>query len=254
MKSFAKLSVLAVLSFSAIGCANQTPSNSSGSNASTSSSSSISSYVPSIPSKEEGVTLDKFTEEVNKIGQIPAKAFRMTFQITETVVGTYPIYKKNGTELLSEGVYNTTLVIESADGVISNTKVVGERPNTTNRADEFAFGTQYDINGWLAYHKQRRTFLDSALEGEGFKETFYLNSFKMWMVSWGNRLANHSTKGTYFGFDEHERTFDENGYCKTIYCRQYDYLDGSISRYGTTYTEYHGSYDFVLNGTVEYLN
>ena len=253
MKSFAKLSVLAVLSFSAIGCANQAPSNSSGSNASTSSLSSISSYVPSIPSKEEGVTLDKFTEEVNKIGQIPAKAFRMTFQITETVVGTYPIYKKNSTELLSEGVYNTTLVVESTDGNLSSSKVVGDRPNTTTRADDYARGVVYTVSGWLNYHAQRRSFLDSALDGEGFKETFYIDSFRMWMVSWGNRPANLSLKGTYFAYDEHERTFDEKGYCKTVYVKEYEYLDGSISRYGSQYTEYHGSYELALNGTIEYL-
>ena len=253
MKSLTKLSILAILSFSAIGCANRASSN-SGDVSANSSSSSSSSFVPSVPSKEEGMTLEAFTEEVNKLDQQTAKPFRMTFQITETVVGTYPIYKRNSNELLTEGVYNSTLVVESTDGNLSNSKLVGERPSNSSRADEFINGVVYTVSGWLNYHAQRRSFLDSALEGEGFKETFYRDSYRMWMVSWGNRLANHSVQGTYFGYDEHERTHDEKGYCKTVYVKEYEYLDGSISRYGTQYTEYHGSYDFVLNGTIEYLD
>lgn len=253
MKSFAKLSVLAILSFSAIGCSNQISSN-SGDVSANSSSLSSSSFVPSVPSKEEGVTLDKFTEEANKLDPQTVRPFRMSFQITETVVGTYPIYRRNKNELLPEGVYNSTLVVESSDGELSHSKLVGDKPDTTNRSDDFAQGVIYNVTGWLNYHKQRRSFLNQALEGEGFKETFYLDSFRMWMVSWGNRLANHSVKGTYFGYDEHERTHDEKGYCKTVYVKEYEYLDGSISRYGTSYTEYHGSYEFVLNGTIEYLD
>ena len=250
MKSFFRISALFVLSLTAIGCSN----NVSSSNGGTSESSSTSTFTPSIPSRQEGVTLEAFTEETNKLSAMSEKPFRMTFQITETLVGTYPIYKRNSSELLAEGVYNSTLVIESSDGSLSKTKVVGDRPNTTNNSDLYASGTTYDVKGWLAYHKQRRSFLDSAQEGEGFKETFYLESFRMWFVSWGNRPANSSVEGTYFGFEEQERTFDENGYCKTIYLKDYRYMDGVFSRWDTQPKEYHGSYETVVNGTVEYLS
>ena len=248
---FTVLSFIIALSMSAC-------SRNSVSNESTLSSSSeeptSSSYVPVIPSKEEGVTLDAFTEKVNELSSLSQRPFRITYQIVETVVGTYPIYKRNGSELLEEGVYNTTLVIESSDGTQSKTKVIGDRPNTTSTADAFTSGTILDAKGWLSYHKQRRSFLDSAQEGEGFKETFYLDSFRMWMVIWGNRPANSSVEGTYFGYEEFERTHDLNGYCKTIYYRNYQYIDGVFSRWDTKPKEYHGSYDFLVNGTVEYLD
>ena len=249
MKSKIAFALLVALSISANACSqNETTSDNSNS------TSSISSFVPSVPSKEEGVSLEKFTEEVDKLGQINERPFRMSFQITETVVGTYPICRRNSSDLLSEGVYNSTLVVESADGNLSKSKIVGERPNITSTADEFIHGVQYTASGWLSYHANRRTFLNSAQEGEGFKEAFKLDSFRMWMVSWGNRLSNSTVEGTYFDYDEHERTHDEKGYCKTVYVKEYSYLDGTYSRYNAQPKEYHGSYEFVLNGTIEYLD
>ena len=252
MKSFFRISALFVLSLTAIGCSNNTSSNSGTSESSE--SSSASTFNPSIPSRQEGVTLDAFTEEVNKLEQSTQRPFRITYQFVETVVGTFPIYKRNGSDLLEEGVYNSTLVLESSDGSQSKLKVVGERPNTTSSADSFTSGTTLDAKGWLGYHGNRRRFLDSAQEGEGFEETFYLDAFRMWMVIWGNRPANSQVDGTYFGYEEFERTHDENGYCKTIYYRDYRYIDGVFSRWNTQPKEYHGSYDFLVQGTVEYLD
>ena len=260
MKSFGKLYLLLVACTSLVACSQSESSFNSDSKESSILTSSIESLSSeqspatsfSIPEREEGISLDAFTEVVNGLENLTEKAFRMTFQIKETLIGTYPIYKRNSLDLLEEGVYNTTLVIESSDGSANKTKIVGDRPNTTNNAEVYNNGTTYDLKGWLSYHKQRRGFLDYAQEGEGFKETFSLNPYKMWMVSWGNRPSNSSVEGTYFAFEEHERTFDEVGYCKTIYLRDYRYVDGTFSRWDTKPKEYHGCYDMVVTGTIEY--
>ena len=152
-----------------MGACSQSEGSSKGSVSSEQSSSSIESsssevssssiYTPSIPSREEGISLAAFEEEVNKLDAYTKKPFRITFHLIETVVGTYPIYMKRSQELLPEGVYVTDVVIESADGNPGNVRVIGEGPNTTNQADIITNGVVVDVRSWISYHKQRRSHM-----------------------------------------------------------------------------------------------
>ena len=119
------------------------------------------------------------------------------------------------------------------------------------------YGREYTSSvtpsGWLGYHSQRRNFLNSAQEGEGFEESFYTNPLTLWMRIWGRRPANAQMDGIYFGYEEFERVYNTEGYCASLKIKEYTYMKGTLSSWNNPTREYDGSYEYSLTCAIEYL-
>lgn len=199
---------------------------------------------------DDGVTLEAFQTATNELATYTYTHAVITYDIKEVVEGTVPYWDRNGKNKLTEGEYNNHIEIEMTK---SSTRLLSERA-TTNAAAVFENGTPLNINGWLSYHSEKRRFRESAQEGEGFDERFYLTpSYRMWMKSYGNRVANATFEGTYKGSEEYNRVFNEYGLVTNMSCTDSAMFDGILKRWNTADTEYHGTYVLTCVATVEYF-
>ena len=210
----------------------------------------------SLPEREPGVSLETFEEEIQKLEpQTNDRKIRVSYHIVETLQGSAPNANYRNGEPLSEGETITDLVLESRNTSASDLKVISGQAST-KFSQIFTAGIMIGIKNWLSYHKERR----DAMEREAmpqwnvFKESLSINPFKMWMVESGTRPANAEVEGTYFAFNEYERTFDSTGYCQTLLYREYTYIDGTFSRWDTKPQYYKGTFDAVATATIEYLD
>ena len=210
----------------------------------------------SLPEREPGVSLETFEEEIQKLeSQTNNRKIRISYHIVEALQGSVPSANYKNGNPLPEGETVTDLVLESRNGSSTSLKLISGQ-STTSFTDTFTSGISITIKDWLSYHKERR----SAAEREAqkgwniFNECLKVNPFDMWMVYAGNKPANSSVEGTFFGYNEYERTFDENGYCQTLLFREYTYIDGRFSRWDTDPKYYKGTFDAVATATIEYLD
>ena len=210
----------------------------------------------SLPEREPGVSLETFEEEIQKLEpQTNDRKIRVSYHIVETLQGSVPNANYRNGEPLSEGETITDLVLESRNTSASDLKIISGQAST-KFSQNFTAGIMIGIKNWLSYHKERR----DAMEREAmpqwnvFKESLSINPFKMWMVESGTRPANAEVEGTYFAFNEYERTFDSTGYCQTLLYREYTYIDGTFSRWDTKPQQYKGTFDAVATATIEYLD
>lgn len=218
--------------------------------------SSYSNYVPVAPSREGGISLEAFTDEVKKLEeQTNNKKIRITYHIVETLEGSVPgATYRNGDPLL-EGETVTDLVLESKNNSSTDLKLINGQ-TTTQFADTFKAGISITVKDWLSYHKERR----SAAEREAqrgwniFNECLKINPCYMWMVYAGNNPPNAGVEGTFFAYNEYERTFDQNGYCQNLLFREYTYIDGTFSRWDNKPQYYKGTFDAVARATIEYID
>ena len=216
---------------------------------------SSSSFSPSVPSKEGGITLEAFTEEVNKLEpQTNNRKIRVAFHITETLEGSVPSAIKRNGDSLPEGETVTDLVLESRNNSASDLKVVSGQANT-HFSQLFTSGFAIRITDHLSYMNTRREAVtNEAQQGWNvFKDCLRVNPFDMWMVESGNRPANAGVEGTYFAYTEDERTFNEDGYVQTIMIKDYTYIDGIYNKWDVTPQNYKGIFTAVAQGTFEYL-
>ena len=118
-----------------------------------------------------------------------------------------------------------------------------------------SYSSSITPSGWLSYHSQRRDFLKSAQEGEGFEERFYTGPLTLWMRIWGRRPANAQMDGTYFCYEEFERVYNEEGYCTSLKIKEYTYMQGTLTRWNSNPRSryYNGSYEYSLTCDIEYL-
>ena len=218
--------------------------------------SSSSSYTPTLPTREGGVDLESFTETINALEpQTNNRKIRISYHVVETLEGSVPSATYRNGDPLPEGETITDLVLESRNNSSTDLKVVSGQL-TTHFIDAFTSGVSITVKDWLSYHSERRNA--AAREAQTgwniFDENLKVSPFKMWMLYAGNKPANSSVEGTYFGYNEYERTFEANGYCQTIFFRDYTYIDGTFSRWDTSPQYYKGTFDAVATATIEYLD
>ena len=219
-------------------------------------SSSFPSYSYSFENKEEGLMLEQIEEEINRIDPQPEekKKVRYTWHIEEKITGNYYKVMLDGNQM-PEGETIGDFVSETRnDNLDANIQLISGAP-VTQMQQYYArnYTSSVTPSGWLSYHTQRRSFLKSAQEGEGFEERFYTNPLTLWMRIWGRRPANAQMDGIYFGYEEFERTYNAQGYCTSLIIKEYTYMKGSLSSWNNPTREYDGSYEYSLTCSIEYL-
>ena len=206
--------------------------------------------------KEPGLTLEQITDEINRIDPKPQeqRKVRYTWHIVEKLTGNYYKTMLDGSEM-PEGEIVGDFVSETREhNLDTSIQLISGTPVTQMQQ---LYARQYTSSvtpsGWLSYHAQRRRFLDSAQEGEGFEERFYTNPLTLWMRSWGRRPANAQMDGIYFGYEELERVYNAAGYCTSLKIKEYTYMKGTLSSWNNPTREYDGSYEYSLTCAIEYL-
>ena len=213
------------VSDSSIDCSSIDSSSAESSNADSSSvesssgDSSNSEFSYSFENKEQGLTLEQITEEINKINPQPEeqKKVRYSWHIVEKITGNFYKAMLDGREM-PEGEIVGDFVSEPRNSNLdTNIQLISGTPVT--QMQKFyaqSYTSSITPSGWLSYHSQRRQFLDSAQEGEGFEERFYTNPITLWMRIWGRRPTNAQMDGIYFSYEEFERVYNTAGYCTSL--------------------------------------
>ena len=235
---------------------NNSSTSGSSTSVSSSSGSSFPSYSYSFENKESGLTLEQIKDEINKIDPQPEeqKKVRYTWHIEEKITGNYYKTMLDGSEMPEGEIVGDFVSEPKKHNLDSNIQLISGTPVT--QMQKF-YGREYTSfitpSGWLSYHSQRRQFLNSALEGEGFEERFYTNPLTLWMRIWGRRPANAQMDGIYFSYEEFERVYNNEGYCTSLKIKEYTYMKGSLSSWNNPTREYNGSYEYSLTCAIEYL-
>ena len=218
--------------------------------------SSFPSYSYSFENKEEGLTLEQIKEEISKIDPQPQenKKVRYTWHIVEKITGNYFKAMLDGSQMPEGEIVGDFVSEPKNNNQDTNIQLISGTPVT--QMQQF-YARQYTSfvtpSGWLSYHSQRRGFLDSAQEGEGFEERFYTNPLTLWMRIWGRRPANAQMDGIYFSYEEFERVYNAEGYCTSLKIKEYTYMKGSLSSWNNPTREYDGSYEYTVTCAIEYL-
>ena len=223
---------------------------------SSSSDSSSSSYSYSFENKEPGLTLEQITNEIDRIDPQPQekRKVRYNWHIVEKITGNYYKPMLDSSEM-PEGETMGDFVSETRNNNLdTNIQLISGTP-VTQMQQYYArnYTSSITPSGWLSYHSQRRQFLNSAQEGEGFEERFYSNPITLWMRIWGNRPANAQMDGIYFGYEEFERVYNTEGYCVSLMIKEFTYMQGTLSSWNNSPRYYDGSYEYTLNCSIEYL-
>ena len=218
------------------------------------SSNSVFSYP--FEDKDRGLTLDQITEEINKINPQPEEKVkvRYTWHIVEKLTGNYYKVMLDGSEMPEGEIVGDFVSETRTNNLDANIDLISGTP-VTDMQKFYAqnYTSSVTPSGWLSYHSQKRQFLDSAQEGEGFEERFYTNPLTLWMRSWGRRPANAQMDGIYFSYNEFERVYNAAGYCTSLKIKEYTYMKGSLSSWNNPTRDYDGSYEYSLTCAIEYL-
>ena len=218
--------------------------------------SSSSGFSYSFENKEAGLTLEQITEEINKINPQPEERVkvRYTWHIVEKLTGNYYKVMLDGSEMPEGEIVGDFVSETRTNNLDANIDLISGTP-VTDMQKFYAqnYTSSVTPSGWLSYHSQKRQFLDSAQEGEGFEERFYTNPLTLWMRSWGRRPANAQMDGIYFSYNEFERVYNAAGYCTSLKIKEYTYMKGSLSSWNNPTREYDGSYEYSLTCSIENL-
>ena len=216
--------------------------------------SSVFSYP--FENKEQGLTLEQITDEINQIDPQPEERVkvRYTWHIVEKITGNYYKTMLDGSEMTEGEIVGDFVSEPRTNNLDSNIQLISGTP-VTQMQQYYArqYTSSVTPSGWLGYHSQRRQFLDSAQEGEGFEERFYTNPLTLWMRIWGRRPANAQMDGIYFSYEEFERVYNAAGYCTSLKIKEYTYMKGSLSSWNNPTRYYNGSYEYSLTCAIEYL-
>ena len=223
---------------------------------SSSSDSSTSEFSYPFENKEAGLTLEKIEDEISKIDPQPQeqRKVRYAWHIAEIITGNYYKTMLDGSEM-PEGEIVGDFVSEPRNSNLdTNITLISGTP-VTQMQQYYArqYTSSVTPSGWLGYHFDKRRFLDSAQEGEGFEERFYINPLTLWMRSWGRRPANAQMDGIYFSYNEFERVYNAAGYCTSLKIKEYTYMKGSLSSWNNPTRDYDGTYEYSLTCAIEYL-
>ena len=230
--------------------------NNSSTSGSSSSGSSFPSYSYSFENKESGLTLEQITEEINKIDPQPEERIkvRYTWHIVEKITGDYYKAMLDGSQMPVGETIGDFVSEPRNSNLDTNIQLISGTP-LTQMQQYYArsYTSSITPSGWLSYHSQRRSFLKSAQEGEGFEERFYTNPLTLWMRIWGRRPANAQMDGIYFGYEEFERIYNAEGYCTSLKIKEYTYMQGTLSSWNNGSRYYDGSYEYTVTCAIEYL-
>ena len=218
------------------------------------SSNSVFSYP--FEDKDRGLTLEQITEEINKINPQPKEKVkvRYTWHIVEKLTGNYYKVMLDGSEMPEGEIVGDFVSETRTNNLDANIDLISGSPVTDmQKFYAQSYTSSVTPSGWLSYHSQKRQFLDSAQEGEGFEERFYTNPLTLWMRSWGRRPANAQMDGIYFSYNEFERVYNAAGYCTSLKIKEYTYMKGSLSSWNNPTRDYDGSYEYSLTCAIEYL-
>ena len=223
---------------------------------STSGDSSNSVFSYPFEDKDRGLTLEQITEEINKINPQPKEKVkvRYTWHIVEKLTGNYYKVMLDGSEMPEGEIVGDFVSETRTNNLDANIDLISGTPVTDmQKFYAQSYTSSVTPSGWLSYHSQKRQFLDSAQEGEGFEERFYTNPLTLWMRSWGRRPANAQMDGIYFSYNEFERVYNAAGYCTSLKIKEYTYMKGSLSSWNNPTRDYDGSYEYSLTCAIEYL-
>lgn len=261
MKRKLVLAVLFIATLSTSACSPSEISFSSESESSISSdtsenSSSSSEFSYSFDNKEPGLTLEQITEEIDKIDPKPEekRKVRYTWHIVEKITGNFYKPMLDGSEMPEGEIVGDFVSEPKTSNLDTNIQLISGTPVTEmQRFYARQYSSTVTPSGWLSYHSQRRQFLNSAQEGEGFEERFYANPIILWMRIWGRRPANAQMDGIYFSCEEFERVYNTAGYCTSLIFKEYTYMKGTLSSWNNPTREYDGSYEYTVTCNIEYL-
>ena len=220
-------------------------------------SSSSSSFSDDFPKKEAGLTLEQITEEINKIDPEPQEQIkvRYTWHIVEKITGNYYKVMLDGSEMPEGEIVGDFVSETRKHNLDADIQLISGTP-VTQMQQYYArnYTSSVTPSGWLTYHAQRRSFLNSAQEGEGFEEKFYINPLTLWMKIWGTRPANARMDGTYYAYEEFERVYNAAGYCTSLTIKEYTHIKGTLTSRNNGSRYYDGSYEYTLTCAIEYLD
>ena len=224
---------------------------------SSSGESSNSEFSYPFENKEQGLTLEQITDEINQIDPQPQeqRKVRCTWHIAEKKTGNYYKTMLDGSEMPEGEIVGDFVSEPKNHNLDSNVTLISGTP-VTQMQKYYAqnYTSTVTPSGWLGYHSQRRAFLDRAQEGEGFEERFYTGPLTLWMRSWGRRPENAQMDGIYFIYDEFERIYNAEGYCTSLKIKEYTYMKGTLSSWNNPTREYDGSYEYSLTCAIEYID
>lgn len=226
------------------------------SNATSSSNNPSGSSDPySLPEREAGVSLEAFTEDLNKLSpQTNNRKIRISYHITETLEGSTQNAIDNKSQPLSEGTITYDIVLESKQNNASSLSVISGN-FLTKFSTIFQAGINVTLSFWNSYRNERKTAVtnESQPGWNVYNESVNVNPFKIWWVESGTRPANSEVEGTFFAYTEYERVFDDLGYCKTLYFKEFTYIDGVYKKWDAEPKYYKGNYSAEASATIEYL-
>ena len=265
MKNKILFPLLFVFGLSIGACSSSGSSLNSGSNGldsssnnqrSSSSGMSFPSFSYSFDNKEDGLTLEQITEEIDKIDPKPEERVkvRYTWHIVEKLTGKYYKAMLDNSEMPEGEIVGDFVSEPKTSNLDTNIQLISGTPVTQmQQYHARQYTSSVTPSGWLSYHSQRRQFLDNAQEGEGFEERFYTGPLTLWMRIWGRRPANARMDGIYFSYEEFERVYNTAGYCTSLKIKEYTYMKGTLSSWNNPTREYDGSYEYSLTCNIEYL-
>lgn len=197
---------------------------------------------------------EAFEENINKINYGTYTKANIEYTVRECLIGSMPGVNYQNGDPLPDG---SLLTLKMNAEQTSDLKVTCNYPNPselTYSVKELITGANVvNIKSWLSYHKQRRPTENSIwVEGEGMYEKLYANPYKTWMKIVGRRIPNAQIDGTFYGFEEYDRTFDENGLVNYLCYREYREIDGNFKRYDTDEKYYKGTYFLTVEARITY--
>ena len=251
MKNISKLLTLLSIIVLATGCSNNNNADSSNS---VSSDASITSESSSAFIEGEGLSLENFTNEVNKLGEIPTPTRVIYhYEIHETLIGTWYLATDTHGQRLADGTDVTTTATLTVETGASNPKPVGEI--STNAMRKLITDTPISIKSWMNYQKQCRDDAQNDQTGRvnNFQEKFAINPLKTYMLANQARVGDGTTvDGQYSNVQEFCRTFNSDGNVKEFTFKEVTEVDGAVRENGEKPENMKGKWVVDLTCTVQY--
>ena len=237
MKKFVRFSLLSIAAIALLAC-NEPISASSTSSSESSNESSNSMVGRETPPTSTyifipgpSVDLDTFTDEVNKLSDIPTpKRVVYHYTIHETLSGVWGKATDKTGKRLPDGTNITATATLTEEEGVSNPKPVGEL-NTSAMKNAVA-ASPLSVKGWMNFQKQNR---DAYQNKETtilnyFQENFALNPLKTQMIRGYSRVGDGTNIDGYYSYiSEINRTYREDGNVKEFRIIETTDVDGTVT-------------------------
>ena len=197
---------------------------------------------------------EDFEEQINAINYGTYVKANVEYTIRECLIGSVPGVANQNNEPLADGAFLSAKVSAVQTPSYDLTYTFPESTQFSYDVRQIISSSNVaSIKAWLSYHKQRRPTENTVwFEGEGMYEKLYHNPYKMWMKTVGKRIPNSNIEGSFYGFEEYDRTFEENGLVNYVSFREYEEIDGIFSRYDTEPKYYKGKHFLSVEAHITY--